>query len=494
MEVASEVEEFQSIALLDRNGKRGLAGLVACLLSQVNDASEDLAWSKIQFHYVVHNMVCLSEEQYEAYAPMMMMDRKSRDTCDDFTPFLDCLPMNDALMKWSLLKELMYGFITLNRAYDARLRVLFRKTAQVLGIPWTSVMIEEHELGDTIKKLRLRTDTKEPPGEMPKKKVVSRNWQRQAKIGVATAAGATLLAITGGLAAPALGAGIAALGGSTTAFIGASIASTSGITITTAIFGAAGGGLAGYKADRRTLGVRMFQFLPLVEENGTTLCICISGWIQRDSKSWTAPVVENNGLTQEEAAGETKSFTGQRKTKPSVDFTRPWGNVENVLDTFYRIHNPDKVSSIPYILQIYRGKENQLIQDLRKMYHIEDHEPFIPLPLVSQRLTTTIEDEEQDTDESKVENESLSSNVSNEEHQTWLWNTYFPSGDKYCLCWEQHVLENYGKELHNFVSSKVMDFAAQEAIKQTVLAGMYTAVALPTAVLKVRHSMIWVVH
>jgi len=82
--------------------------------------------------------------------------------------------------------------------------------------------------------------------ELEKKK---KTWKYVAT-GLSIAAGATVIGLTGGLAAPLVAVGAGVLLGSGAAVLG----TTAGIAVMASLFGLAGGGLAGYKMHRRTRG------------------------------------------------------------------------------------------------------------------------------------------------------------------------------------------------------------------------------------------------
>jgi hypothetical protein len=115
---------------------------------------------------------------------------------------------------------------------------------------------------------------------------------RGIKIGTAGAVGATLFALTGGLAAPGIAAGLAAVAGGSAVAVGVTTVLSSAAAVST-IFGVGGAGLAGYKMHRRTKGLTEFDFQKegMSKSNEAELfsTVCISGWL-RDSRDFQRPV------------------------------------------------------------------------------------------------------------------------------------------------------------------------------------------------------------
>lgn len=131
---------------------------------------------------------------------------------------------------------------------------------------------------------------------------------RGLKIGAAATATGVLLGVTGGLAAPALAAGLAHIG------LGAAAAVTTTATVAT-FLGAGGAGLAGYKMNRRTQGVKHFEFqrinrtfenseLNQEEQNGMTVYICVSGYLRRPG-----PVTPDDLSAAEQSDNDNKIDT-----------------------------------------------------------------------------------------------------------------------------------------------------------------------------------------
>ncbi|XP_019054111.1 PREDICTED: transmembrane and coiled-coil domain-containing protein 4-like [Nelumbo nucifera] len=154
------------------------------------------------------------------------------------------------------------------KGYDARHRVALRLLATWLGIKWIKMEAMEVLVACSARDLVKSEEPKEVAKSQDKSWV---KWKRGGIIGAAAITGGTLLAITGGLAAPAIAAGFGALAptlGSLVPVIGASgfaaaataAGSVAGSVAVAASLGAAGAGLTGYKTARRIGSVDEFEF------------------------------------------------------------------------------------------------------------------------------------------------------------------------------------------------------------------------------------------
>ncbi|KAJ3052661.1 hypothetical protein HK097_005899 [Rhizophlyctis rosea] len=111
-------------------------------------------------------------------------------------------------------------------------------------------------------------------------KTGSANVGRWVGVGLATVGGGVIIGLTGGLAAPLIGAGfgtlLTAVGVHATVAVGA----TAGAAIVGTLFGTVGGGLTAYKFNNRLRGLQTFQFSPShTPSNALSLCIPVAGMI-----------------------------------------------------------------------------------------------------------------------------------------------------------------------------------------------------------------------
>ncbi|KAK3044560.1 hypothetical protein LTS18_000946, partial [Coniosporium uncinatum] len=152
--------------------------------------------------------------------------------------------------------------------------------------------------------------------EETKKKAEENKNSRRWKVGLASAAGAAIVGVTGGLAAPLLAAGVGSimggLGLGATAAAGylGSVAGSS--LLIGGLFGAYGGRMTGKMMDTYAKQVEDFEFIPLHSQNKTSedqekgakeasehdhklrVTVCISGWLTEKEeivKPWS--VVSN---------------------------------------------------------------------------------------------------------------------------------------------------------------------------------------------------------
>lgn len=152
------------------------------------------------------------------------------------------------------------------RWYDARARTALKKVALWTNVPWTKMSTFEC----------LAAEQAQPPEVREEQPAEQSHWARNLKIGAAAVAGGTILAVTGGLAAPAL----AAVAGSVATTIGGSAAAATAVTgmmgssvgaaSMIAGFGYYGGRVTADHMARRIGDVKEFGFRPIPEDGNYT--------------------------------------------------------------------------------------------------------------------------------------------------------------------------------------------------------------------------------
>ncbi|XP_050228868.1 uncharacterized protein LOC126678044 isoform X2 [Mercurialis annua] len=177
------------------------------------------------------------------------------------------------------------------KGYDARHRVATRLLATWLDIKWIQMEAIETIIASSAMAVAKEEESKEEASQSTKGKWAK--WKRGGIIGAAAITGGTLMAITGGLAAPAIAAGFGALAptlGTLIPVIGASgfaaaasaAGTIAGSVAVAASFGAAGAGLAGTKMARRTGSIDEFEFKATGENHNQgrlAVEIMVSGFV-----------------------------------------------------------------------------------------------------------------------------------------------------------------------------------------------------------------------
>ncbi|KAJ9703643.1 hypothetical protein PVL29_005099 [Vitis rotundifolia] len=194
------------------------------------------------------------------------------------------------------------------KGYDARHRVALRLLATWLDIQWKKVEAMEIMVACSAMALSKEQASKEEETQSPKSQWTK--WKRGGIIGAAALTGGTLMAITGGLAAPAIAAGFSALAptlGTIIPVIGASgfaaaasaAGTVAGSVAIAASFGAAGAGLTGSKMARRTGSVDEFEFKAIGENHNQgrlAVEILVSGFVFQEEDFISPWEGQNNNL------------------------------------------------------------------------------------------------------------------------------------------------------------------------------------------------------
>ncbi|XP_010061018.2 transmembrane and coiled-coil domain-containing protein 4 [Eucalyptus grandis] len=161
------------------------------------------------------------------------------------------------------------------KGYDARHRVGLRLLATWLGIRWLEMEALEMIVACSMMSSLKAEGAKEEDTEVAENRWAK--WKRGGIIGAAALGGGALMAITGGLAAPAIAEGMGALAptlGSVIPAVGGGFGaaatatgSAAGSAAVAASFGVAGAGLTGSKMARRIGGIEEFEFKAIGENH-----------------------------------------------------------------------------------------------------------------------------------------------------------------------------------------------------------------------------------
>ncbi|KAG7346058.1 DUF726 domain containing protein [Nitzschia inconspicua] len=321
------------------------------------------------------------------------------DNDDELKPFLESLTPGAGFRCVALM--LLQHLLTSETGYDARIRHVLKKLSVIVLLHdmqddpierhheqhgSQDMMLRaarkfealEHSLAQRLLRLSNpnagRGDINSKNGKRrnakPSKTMLTREQiVRGVKIGGAGIVAGTLFALTGGLAAPGIAAGVAAVAGAAAGT--AAVATLTSAAVVTTIFGVGGGGLAAYKMQRRTQGVTEFEFY---KETGPS-----AKEESRKKEKWGR--FHNNTPSENDYGGiEAELFTVlciSGWLRDQCDYQRPWGvqptnprilDRQELLERFYSVHSPEHLPKVPKILESWKGEETKLWKLLRDKY------------------------------------------------------------------------------------------------------------------------------
>ncbi|KAK6359311.1 hypothetical protein TWF696_000474 [Orbilia brochopaga] len=169
-----------------------------------------------------------------------------------------------------ILQSLLLIVLSLE-TYDARSRTLLRILSASLHLPPETLVTVEKAVAATL----ISTAKSHMSGEEETKAKKSQStWNRRIKIGIAGVAGAAVIGITGGLAAPFIAAGLGTvmtgIGLGATAAAGYLGALAGSGALVGALFGAYGAKMTGDMMKRYAQEIEDFAFLPVKQSGSTT--------------------------------------------------------------------------------------------------------------------------------------------------------------------------------------------------------------------------------
>jgi hypothetical protein len=213
-----------------------------------------------------------------------------------FPPTKTPLTKMDMEKRTLVLHSILLLLLSLEH-YNAPSRILLLNLTSSLKLPLKTFEQDEY----TTAKGLLEAAKEMTASEEAKKRAEENKESRKWKVGLASVAGAAIIGVTGGLAAPMVAAGVASvmggLGLGATAAAGY-LGSVAGSTVLVGgLFGAYGGRMTGQMMDNYAREVEDFEFLPVHSGNKTSedgkegaeqashhdhklrVTICISGWL-----------------------------------------------------------------------------------------------------------------------------------------------------------------------------------------------------------------------
>mmetsp|Transcript_28681 Transcript_28681/g.44585 ORF Transcript_28681/g.44585 Transcript_28681/m.44585 type:complete len:652 (+) Transcript_28681:253-2208(+) len=447
-----------------------------CLASLLSKKHYSLNFKK-QFLYEIVQYLDLDKSVATAYLPLTISNTAtSSENPDYISIFLSDMESADSLT-WFILRYLLLS----KQGYDSRVRtliielfvVVYMKEAGSLAVTPKSPIANsrssdaldvlnfdrlllayhkftylEHYLGTNLVRLKqsagAQQDADNGNSEKPEKKV---SLKKIAKITSATVVAGTLFAVTGGLAAPGIAAGMAVLTTSSAAAASVAGVLTSTAAVTT-IFGVGGGGLVGYKMKRRTAGLTEFHFEKRTLGSELSITICISGWVT-DKSSFTEPWAK---YFQQEVhrSDSTEDLISLHEFKSSLVYLQ--------LMHFFHYYKPSNSAKVDKILSGYDLNSKELLKDLRDKYGVCPLEFWTRDDKLIRKILFCGKDP-----------------TTSRKRDILEFNT-----ELYTVEWEPKLLEELSKSIES-IAKDVGIVMSREILKTTAASTLMTAIAWPVA-------------
>ncbi|GFF36216.1 1,3-beta-glucanosyltransferase gel3 [Aspergillus udagawae] len=260
-------------------------------------------------------------------------DRSIRKLREVFPPVETSLSQLPEAKKLLILHSLLLLVLSLEH-YNAWSRVLMLYVASSLGLDVKLLNEDEVKVARGLLDTALALSSNAQTQDEPRNRDSSRKW----KVGIASVAGAALIGITGGLAAPLVAAGLGTvmggLGLGATAAAGYLGALAGSGVVVGGLFGAYGGRMTGRMVDKYAREVDDFAFLPIrgsrhrsedereaaQQDHRLRVTIGVTGWLTEE---------DNFVIPWRVIGAESEVFGLRWETEPLMDL----GNALDLLVT-----------------------------------------------------------------------------------------------------------------------------------------------------------------
>lgn len=367
------------------------------------------------------------------------------------------------------------------RWYDARSRVALHRLAIWLHLSWEHVAPLESLLATQRAQPVIAVEMEETYKDGKASKY------RWLKVGAAATVGGAVLALTGGLAAPALAAGVGTV--MAAAGAGASAAMASAMLTTPVVaagFGAAGAGIMGKKFDRLTAGIKELSFVSLGQaqpedaegdarratdhENSFSAQQLFDTYEEVDlidmgedsGKECEEPSPKGNSAVCAASAAAYAAMKAKERKEPT-----------SLLDEITALSDEEgedaseEVASEPKPAEEKKGESSAEPEASKKRNPHARHRSLVSDD--KEHLAVTL---------------AVSGWVRDMDDYTCPWYGLARTDcERFCLIWESAELLALGKALESFVRSKVVTEGTKYWIAHTAAAGVLAACAWPSLIL-----------
>lgn len=335
-----------------------------------------------------------------------------------------------------------------------------------------------------------------------------KNLVRAAKIGGVGVVAGTLFAVTGGLAAPGIAAGVAALG------VGSTVLTLATPAALIALFGVGGGGLSAYKMKRRTDGLTEFSIHQETTDavsddtskNATAhlhTTVCIAGWLNDENDFQRPWGVTPSNLSYLERLQRFFSVVDPEKVHDAKEMAKPYSKNSNREEGAAKDEELWLAFSAALKAQYGKTPDNLLPLEDRATTLSEEEDETLR-EIFDAIVHTNTSSDQPSNNGSRIHsatsivlskepsNISESIRLSNSDKKTssspvWDYQTEY-GGDLYTIKWESAMLLNMCQVANNMVK-QAANKATTEVLKKTALATIMAAVAWPSLLMGLAGSL-----